>query len=143
MAAQPLTAQAIHRLNVSLLRIQHYFSRGLQTARQSSVQKLKGNCDTCKNVTLKVTIVLVSCTVYYAPFINLGAYPGHYKFDVCLLSDTAPCAYFSDKNNFPAVFLPVRQTKTEETELNFILDIGSEMQLQFLMNSFQLHLIHS
>lgn len=26
------------------------------------------------------------------------------------------------------LLLPVRPTKTEETELNFILDIGSEMQ---------------
>lgn len=67
----------------------------------------------------------MSCTIYYAPFINLGAYPGRYKFDVCLLSDTASCTYFSDKNNFPAVLLPVRPTKTEETELNFILGIGS------------------
>lgn len=122
---------------------QHYFSRGLQTARRTFVQKLKGNCDTCKNFTLKATTVLVSCTIYYAPFINLGAYPGHYKFDVCLLSDTASYTYFSDKNNFPAAFLPVRPRKIEEMELNFILEIGSEMKLQFLMNSFKLQLIHS
>lgn len=44
-----------------------------------------------------------------------------------LLSDTAFCAYFSDKNNFLAMFLPVRATKIEEIVLNFILDIGSEM----------------
>jgi len=58
---------------------------------------------------------------------NLGAYPGHYKCDVCLCSSTAFCAYFSNKNNSPAMFLPVRPTKAEEIEENFI-QIGSETQ---------------
>jgi len=72
-------------------------------------------------------MVLVSCTVYCATFINLGACSGHYECDVYLLSNTAFCAYFSDKNNFLSQSLPVRQTKTEDIELNFILDIGSEL----------------
>lgn len=114
MTVELQTEGTIHRLNVAILEKttnQHYFPREMQTAKETFVQKLKGDGDTCKNFIEKVTIVLVSYTVYYAQFINLLAYPGHDKCDVCLLRNTAFCAYFSDKSNFLAMFLAVRPTK--------------------------------
>lgn len=106
------------------------FSRGTQTATQTVVQKLKGNCDACRNVTQKG--VLVSWTVYYAALINRGAYPGQYKSSVRLLSDPAFCAYFGDKNNFFTVPLPGRPNQNQRDQIEFYSDSGSEMQFWIL-----------
>lgn len=84
----------------------------------------------------------MSYTVY-APFTNPGAYRGHYKCAVCLFSNTAFCAYFGDKNNFLAMFLPLGPTKTEEIELNFTWILDQKCNCRYLMNSFQVQLIHS